>query len=160
MYQPGFAVYITLCIATPRPSRSYFYGEIMTKKFADLKLVDGSRIIVNTSYITQVSPTHGSDLSNGADVVFIVFGEVGVVQASVPASEVSTLIGALDLGKDSQFIDITALNSARIILNRDYITHVTATHGTDLSNGADVSVWGVDIHVGAKEVPSLLPLLA
>ncbi len=131
----------------------------MAAKFVDLKLVDGSRIIVNTAYITQISPTHGNDLENGADVVFIVFGEHGVVQGSVAAKEVPSLLNVLSLGKDSQFIDIVSLAGARVILNRDFITHVTATHGNDLSNGADVSVWGVEIQIGAKEVPSLLPLL-
>ena len=66
----------------------------------------------------------------------------------------------MNLGGDSQFIDITAITGARIILNREYITHITATHGADLANGADVSVFGFDIQIGAKEVPSLLPLIA
>ncbi len=132
----------------------------MSKKFVDLKLIDGTRIIVNTTYITQVSPTHGTDFANGADVVFIVFGEQGVVQGAVPATGVSDLLAAMNLGGDSQFIDITAITGARIILNREYITHITATHGADLANGADVSVFGFDIQIGAKEVPSLLPLIA
>lgn len=131
----------------------------MAAKFVDLKLVDGSRIIVNTAYITQVSPTHGTDLENGADVVFIVFGEDGVVQGSVAAKEVSSLLNALNADEESRFIDITTLSGARVIFNRDFITHVTATHGNDLSNGADVSVWGIEVQIGAKEVSSLLPLL-
>lgn len=128
-------------------------------RFVDLTLVEGGRILVNTSYITQVSPTHGNDLENGADVAFIVFGEDGLVQVSIPAKAVPTLMSALNQANEGQFIDITALNGERVIFNRDYITHVTATHGIDLANGADIYVWGVQIPVGAKEVPSLLPLL-
>ena len=137
----------------------YFEG-FMSNKFADLKLIDGSRVIVNTTYITQVSPTHGTDFANGADVVFIVFGENGAVQVSVPATAVSVLLDSLNLEKSSQFIDITSIDGSRTIFNRDYITHVSATYGADLSNGANVSVWGFEIQIGAKEVPSLLPLLS
>ena len=133
----------------------------MPGKFVDLKLIDGSRIIVNTSYISQISPTHGTEIADGADVVFLVFGEQGLVQASVPASGVSGLLKVLQLEKDdSQFVDLKALGGSRVILNRDYITHVVPTHGNDLNDGATVTVWGIDIEIGAREVPSLLPLLA
>lgn len=133
----------------------------MSGKFVDLKLIDGSRIIVNTTYITQVSPTHGAEVADGADVVFLVFGDNGLVQASIPASGVPSLLNALNLDKtDSQFVDLRTLDRSRVILNTEYITHVAPTHGTDLNDGAIVTVWGVDIQIGAREVPSLLPLLA
>jgi len=136
-------------------------GENMSGKFIDLKLIDGTRIIVNATYITQVSPSHGTDIADGADVVFLVFGEQGLVQASVPASGVPNLLRALQLEKDNaQFVDLKTLDGTRVILNRDYITHVVPTHGNDLNDGATVTVWGVDIEIGAREVPSLLPLLA
>jgi len=133
----------------------------MSGKFVDLKLIDGSRWIINTTYITQVSPTHGTEIADGADVVFIVFGEETLLQGSVPASGVTGLLNALRLGSsDSQFVDLKALEGPRIILNREYITHVRPTHGVDLNDGATVTVWGIDIGIGAREVPSLLPLLA
>ena len=133
----------------------------MSGKFVDLKMIDGSRWIINTAYITQVSPTHGTEIADGADIVFLVFGEEGLLQGSVPASGVTGLLDALRLNnKDSQFVDLKVLNGSRIILNREYITHVRPTYGIDLNDGATVTVWGLDIEVGAREVPSLLPLLA
>lgn len=133
----------------------------MAGKFVDLKLIDGSRIIVNTTYITQVSPSHGSEIADGADVVFVVFGEHGLVQASVPASGIPSLLKALQLDKgDSQFVDLKVLGGSRVIFNREYITHVVPTHGSDLNDGATVTVWGVDFEIGARDVASLLPLLA
>jgi hypothetical protein len=133
----------------------------MAGKFIDLKVIDGSRMIVNKAYITQVTPTHGTEFADGADVVLLVFGEEGAVQVPVPASAVPNLIAALNLDSpESLFLELRVLNGSRIILNRDYITHVCPTHGTDLNNGATVTVWGFDIEIGAREIPSLLPLLS
>ena len=133
----------------------------MSGKFVDLKLIDGSRVIINTTYIIQISPTHGVEIADGADVVFLVFGEQGLVQGSIPASGVPGLFKALNLDKiDSQFVDLKVLNGSRVILNKEYITHVVPTHGTDLNDGATLTVWGIEIEIGAREVPALLPILA
>jgi uncharacterized protein YlzI (FlbEa/FlbD family) len=131
----------------------------MASKFVDIKLIDGNRLIVNTNYIFQVSPTHGTDFANGADVVFIVYGEDGVGQVSVPATAVNELLNVLHADNGSQFIEVTVLNGAKVILNKDYITHVQAMHGNDLTNGAVLTVFGVQVEIGAKEVHALLPLL-
>jgi len=133
----------------------------MSGKFVDLKLIDGSRLIINTTYIIQISPTHGAEIADGADVVFLVFGEQGLVQGSIPASAVPGLFKALNIDKiDSQFVDLKVLNGSRVILNKEYITHVVPTHGTDLNDGATLTVWGIEIEIGAREVPALLPILA
>jgi len=132
----------------------------MGSKFVDIRTLDGSRVFINSAYIFQVSPTHGTDFANGADVAFIIFGEAGAVQVSVPATEVTSVLDVLDLDNGSQFIEVTVLNGAKVILNKDYITHIEPTHGTDLTNGATLTVFGVAIDIGAKEVPSLLPLIS
>lgn len=133
----------------------------MSGKFVDLKLIDGSRLIINATYIIQISPTHGAEIADGADVVFLVFGEQGLVQGSIPASAVPGLFKALNLDRiDSQFVDLKVLNGSRVILNKEYITHVVPTHGTDLNDGATLTVWGIEIEIGAREVPGLLPILA
>jgi uncharacterized protein YlzI (FlbEa/FlbD family) len=131
----------------------------MTRRFVDLKLVDGSRLIVNATYITQVSTTHGNDFGNGAEVYFLTLGEDGqLVCATVPATQVPTLVGAL-IEDDSRFIHLTTSDGQETILNSEYITHIEPTHGSNLADGADVIVWGTVIQVPASKVSAIVSFI-
>lgn len=127
----------------------------MTKRFIDLRAGDGARVLVNTSYITQVTPTHGSNFEDGLEVVVITFGAESVGQISVPASKSNSVLSAIQ-DSDGKFIDIKLVDGGRIFLNADYVTHVVPTHGTDYSDGATVSVFGNTLQVPASGVPTIL----
>ena len=131
----------------------------MSKKFLNLMLVDGSRLLLNFSYITQITPTHGDDFTDGADVVFISMGESGVLQASVPASQVDSVLKSIT-NEASPFVDLKVLSGQRIILNEDYITHIAPTYGSDLADGADISIWGSIVQIPASSVKSLAKLVS
>lgn len=127
----------------------------MSSSFLDLRAGDGTRVLVNTTYITQVTPTHGADVNDGVDVVFMTFGEDALSQISVPASKVGPVLSAInEIG--GKFVDLKAVDGNRIILNAEYITHVAPTHGSDFADGADVTIWGATVSVPASAVSSVL----
>jgi hypothetical protein len=130
-------------------------GGKMTKRFLDLQAGDGTRVVVNTSYITQVTPTHGTDFSDGLEVVFITFGDGSAAQISVPASKSGAALSAIK-DSDGKFIDVKLVSGVRVYLNADYVTHVLPTHGTDYSDGATVSIFGTNVEVPASGVPAIL----
>ena len=130
----------------------------MQSRFIDLKLTSGERLILNTTYISQITATYDDDFSNGVDVVFLALGEPGLLQASVPASQVGDLLNIVS-DPTSPFLDIKAIGGQRLILNKEYITHITPTHGTNLSDGADVSVWGTVVQVPASGVGAIAKLV-
>jgi hypothetical protein len=127
----------------------------MSKRFIDLRAGDGTRVVVNTSYVTQVTPTHGTDFSDGLEVVFITFGEGAAAKISVPASKSGAALHAIK-DSDGKFIDVKLVSGERVYLNTDYVTHLLPTYGADYSDGATVSIFGTSLEVPASGVPAIL----
>ncbi|WP_200380082.1 hypothetical protein [Rubrivivax gelatinosus] len=127
----------------------------MARKFIDLLDSNGTAVLVNTSLITRISPTHGTNIDDGVDVIFITFGEPSLAMISVPASKMTPILHAV-AESGSKFIDVRAVGGARVFLNAEYISHVTPTHGRDFSDGADLTVFGAQFQVPASAVPAVL----
>lgn len=130
----------------------------MQSRFIDLKLTSGEHLILNIAYISQITATHGDDFLNGVDVVFLALGDEGLLMASVPASQVAELLQVVS-ESNSPFLDIKPIGGQRLILNKDYITHISPTYGNSLTDGADVSVWGTVVQVPASGVAAISKLL-
>lgn len=130
----------------------------MPSRFVDLKLVSGDRLILNTNYIMLITPTHGDDFNDGADVSFISFGEAGVHQVSVPASQVDTLMKSVS-DPNSTFLDLKPLGGSRLVINYEHVTHITPTHGVNLADGADVAIWGMQVQIPASGISALSKVL-
>jgi hypothetical protein len=90
--------------------------------------------------------------------VFLTLGEQGVLMASVPASHVAALLQLVS-ESNSPFLDIKTIDGQRLILNKEYITHIVPTHGNNLTDGADVSVWGAVVQVPASGVAAIFKLV-
>lgn len=129
----------------------------MTRRFIRIKASDGSALLLNPTYITQITPIHGNDVNDGVDLLLIVFGETGVVQIDVPASQVQHLLSIV-LAAEANFIDISTTSGERIILNTEYITHISPMHGNDFNDGANVSVFGNLIQVPASAARTIQEL--
>lgn len=122
-------------------------------KFVDVRLATGGRLTINKSYITMVTPTHGNDFEDGGEIIFVSFGEQGLLKAVVPASQMKTVLAAIH--DDDDFVDLKPVGGERMILNTEYITHVAPTHGANLADGAEVSIWGTIVQVPASGVTAL-----
>ena len=129
----------------------------MSSKFLKLTLLDGAKIVVNTTYITEISPTHGNDFENGVDVIFKSFGENDLLKASVPASQVQTIIDAVN-DSTLPFIEIKTANAPRVIINQDYISHIEPTHGNDYTDGVTLNIWGTTVQVPASGTSAISKL--
>lgn len=127
----------------------------MTTSFVDFVSTDGTRILINTSFVITISPTHGENFDDGIDIVFFTFGSEAVAQVSVPASKVEqVLIAVKKCG--NRFVDIAPIGSQRFIMNTEYVTHVLPTHGANLSDGAQVGIFGTTVQVPASAIPALM----
>lgn len=130
----------------------------MTKKFVDIKATDGSRVLLNLDCAVIISPTHGTNMSDGADVLLMTLNEEGVKELSIPASQVQKLLDGVKTLPD-QFIEVSVIGGNSMVLNTTYISHIVPLHGSDYSDGAQVQSLGFTVPVSANSALELLALV-
>lgn len=129
----------------------------MAKKFVDIKTTSGNRVMLNLDCTAYISATHGTNMSDGVEVVLMTLNEEGVKQISVPASQVDKLLKAV-LALEGQFAKVATVGGGELFLNTAYVSSIEPLHGSDFSDGATVHTLGLSLQVSSSSAIELMNL--